>query len=129
MRNTKSQGFSLLETCVAMSMLALFISVFVSLSTRLATAQNQQSTRAAALSHLEASLQELREQGPASWAGPWKQVVKEDGATYTIAIEEHTVSFAGPGEGIGALRGTVTWDTKTGRRTISREIWVHERLK
>ncbi len=118
---------SLLESSIALSLIALFAAIFVSLSARLAQAQHQQQSRATAISVLEASFHDLKETPANLWLGPWQKQVEENGLTFHVMISLDA-GKSSTDEGFGVFQGSVSWKSKTGLRKIEREVWVHERL-
>lgn len=117
-----------MEACVGLSLLALFLAVFVSLSSRLATAQAQQSARTAALGHLGAVVARLKDQGPASWSLPEQTMITDKGGlNLVISVREKPLPFV-VDKSLGALQVTVTWRSGLGDHSIEREVWAHERL-
>jgi hypothetical protein len=117
-----------METCAALSLLALFIAVFVTLSSRLATAQSQQAARAAALGYLQGGFEDLKQQGPSRWALPYHQEYQQQGTTFTVDIEEGPEPLV-TDHSFGRLLGKVSWSSMTGKQKIEREVWVHEHLQ
>jgi hypothetical protein len=117
-----------MEACVGLSLLALFLAVFVSLSSRLATAQAQQSARSAALGHLAAVLAKLKDEGPASWSLPSQTIIEDKGGFRVIvSVEEKPLPFVAD-KSLGALKATATWRSPVGEHKVEREEWVHARL-
>lgn len=109
-----------------MALFALFVAVFISLSSRLASAQSQQAARAAALGHLQDCLERVKQQGPANWSLPLRETIVEQGATYEVEIEQ--AGALAPDRSFGRIVGRVRWGSVTGDRMIEREVWVHEHL-
>ena len=122
------RGLTLLETAVAVSLLAVLSAVFLSLSVRLAYSQNQQETRLYALNLLEKTFARLREMSPVEWVGPWEESYSEAGTEFhvRVALEQDR---SDPDQGFAVFSGSVTWASSTGSRTLKREVWVHEKLK
>lgn len=124
----RQRGALLMEACVGLSLLALFIAVFVSLSSRLGTAQAQQGARAAALGHLDVVVAELKSQDPASWSLPLERTIQDEGGlSVTVSVREKPLSFV-VDRSLGALEASATWRTAVGEHRVSREVWVHEKL-
>ena len=126
-RLIRQGGLTLLETSVALSILALFIAVFISLTARLANAQKQQESRAAALSVLESQVALLREQPASTWKSLESVSWKQNGVDYSVTIRL-LPGDSDVEQGFGVFQGTVTWRSVTGLRSIRREFWVHERI-
>ena len=126
-RSTR-RGLTLLETAVAMSLLAVLSAVFISLSVRLAHSQNQQETRLYALNLLEKNFARLRELAPTQWIGPWEESYRESGTEFHIRVSIDQAR-SDPDEGFAVFSGSVTWASATGTGTLKREVWVHEKLK
>lgn len=126
-RGARSRGISLMETSAALSLMALFIAVFVSLSSRLAAAQSQQAGRAAAIGHLQGGFEKLKEAGPSRWTVPSRTEVKENGTVFQVEIVEIPDPLVTE-RSFAKLRGTVRWGSVTGDQVLSREIWVHAHL-
>lgn len=117
-----------MEMSVALSILALFVAVFLSLSVRLARAQAQQEERSVALSILKAEFAHKAELPASEWVGPWDSSVKQNACTYKIKVEVDPLS-SDLDRGFAVLRGSVSWISNTGPQTLSQEVWLHERLK
>ena len=124
----RTRGFSLMEASAGLSLLALFIAVFISLSSRLASAQSQQANRAAALGHLLDGIEQVKQEGPARWHLPYKQEIAERGTVFQVEVVEN-VGMVVPDRSFGGLRATVRWGSVTGEQTLEREVWVHEHLQ
>lgn len=125
---SRRRGFSLLEMSVAVSIAAVFISVFLTLSLRMAQAQKQQALRSEAVAHLEAFMAEKTEEGPALWQGPWQSKISSGNTTFIVEAQEVPFDFV-TDKSLSRLSATVRWESPSGSQKISREVWVHARLQ
>lgn len=126
-RRIRVRGLTLLETSVALSILAVFVAVFVSLTVRLANAQKQQETRSTAVSVLERQVALLREQPAEDWTQSMTVSQEKNHIDYTVKIRM-VADRSDLGAGFAVFEGSVAWRSITGLHTINREFWVHERI-
>lgn len=107
--------------------MALFIAVFVSLSSRLGQAQAQQRDRNIALGYLQTSLQEVKSLGPRRWVLPLQEEYKSKSTLYTVEIVEDPDLGVSDGS-FSRVVATVRWRSVTGDQVVRREVWIHEHL-
>lgn len=116
-----------MEMSVALSILAVFVAAFISLSVRLANAQKHQEARITAIAVLETQFAALREETPKDWPVLANNTVALNGVQY-VTTTRLVTERSDPDAGFAVFEATVSWRSVTGLHALTRECWVHERL-
>ncbi|MBI3925991.1 MAG: prepilin-type N-terminal cleavage/methylation domain-containing protein [Armatimonadetes bacterium] len=121
------RGFSLLETVVAGSLLALVMLLLFNLfpSSMLALRQGEQQIQADAVA--QSALDQVRSEGYGKLQpGEVRrlQPVRRGSLVYTPTLEVFQVADADPNL-LKGLRTTVSWQERGESRQVVHEIWIH----